>query len=56
MPIKPYTVYLPDDIVKAIETYQKNNYITTRNAAILQLLNQALKQTSNKKKGGNNNG
>lgn len=46
---KAYTVYLPDDLVKAIEEYQKDNYITTRNAAIVQLIAKSLNEC--KKKG-----
>jgi metal-responsive CopG/Arc/MetJ family transcriptional regulator len=40
---KPYTVYLPDELVNAIEAYQKDNYISTRNTAIVQLITKSLK-------------
>lgn len=41
---KPYTLYLPDDLLKEIEDYQKDNYISSRNTAILQLIAKSLKQ------------
>lgn len=51
---KPYTVYLPDGLIKAIEEYQEDNYISTRNAAIIQLITKSINDY--KKKGGGSNG
>jgi metal-responsive CopG/Arc/MetJ family transcriptional regulator len=51
---KPYTVYLPDELILAIEAYQKDNYISTRNTAIVQLITKSLNQL--KKKGEKKNG
>jgi metal-responsive CopG/Arc/MetJ family transcriptional regulator len=53
---KPYTLYLPDDLLKEIENYQKENYISSRNTAILQLIAKSLKEYSKEKEGTKNNG
>jgi metal-responsive CopG/Arc/MetJ family transcriptional regulator len=47
---KPYTLYLPDEMVKAIEEYQKENYISTRNTAIIQLIAVSLNQSKKERK------
>jgi metal-responsive CopG/Arc/MetJ family transcriptional regulator len=53
---KPYTLYLPDDLLKEIEGYQKDNYISSRNTAILQLIAKSLKEHKKEKEGTKNNG
>lgn len=45
---KPYTVYLPDKLIEGIEGYQKDNYISTRNAAIIQLIARSLNEYKEK--------
>jgi metal-responsive CopG/Arc/MetJ family transcriptional regulator len=46
---KPYTLYLPDELLKDIEAYQKDNYISSRNTAILQLIAKSLNQYKKEK-------
>jgi metal-responsive CopG/Arc/MetJ family transcriptional regulator len=48
---KPYTLYLPDELLKEIEYYQRDNYISSRNTAILQLIAKSLKQYKKEKEG-----
>jgi metal-responsive CopG/Arc/MetJ family transcriptional regulator len=53
---KPYTLYMPDDLLKDIEAYQSENYISSRNTAILQLIAKSLKQYKKEKEGAKQNG
>ena len=46
---KAISLYLSSDLVKKVEQYQQQNYISTRSAAIVQLIAKSLK--SNEKGG-----
>lgn len=39
---KAISLYLSSDLVRKIEEYQQQNYISTRNAAIVQLITKSL--------------
>lgn len=41
---KPYTIYLPDELINKVERYQKDNYISTRNATLIQLITKSLRE------------
>ena len=47
---RAYTLYLPNELLKDIEEYQRENYISTRNAAILQLITRSLNHQHKKER------
>lgn len=47
---KNVLVSFPIELLKKVEQYQQENMLTTRNAAILELIRNGLKQSNDQKK------